>query len=291
MAQKLKEIYQEIITAKEAEAELSALDTIAGENMETFVSEISTSKVSIWRLWCFIVAFRTLTLQKTDDIFKIEMEQIAKEKQVTTLKWYQLQTLNFLFGKELKWDETIGKYVQKLDVGDDEEELKIVKHCAVTKAPLKLRVKIAGDNSGVPTQLPIAQATAVQTFLNQIEVPGTNIEVINNPADKLNLEIDVYVDPLVIDLNTGELHNEPGVKPAELAINDYLFNLKFDGRFTNTFLIDNIQKATGITNAVTKVLQHRYLGFPYADVQVSIIPDAGYFTFEFLTINYKPTEV
>lgn len=291
MAQSIKEIYQEIILATDAENHLSGLDVVAGEQMKTFVSNTSASKVSIWRLWCFIVAFRTWTLQKTDDIFRVEMELFAKEKQPTTYLWIQQKTLNFLFGKPLVWDDVLKEYIQKLEVTDDEELLKVVKHCAITKTSEGLRIKIAGDVGGIPTILPNAQSMAVGVFLDEYLATFTKFEIVNNIADKLKFEVDVYVNPLVIDLSTGELHNEPGVKPAEIAIYDYLFNLGFNGRFTNTFLIDHIQAAEGITNAITKVLQHRYLGFPYADVPVSVVADAGHFIFEFLTINYKAAEV
>ena len=287
----ISEIYQEIITAKEAEANLSGLDSVAGENMQTFINEMSSSKVSIWKLWAYIVAFFLWSFQKTDDIFIIEVEQWAALKQVTTLKWYQQQVLNFLLGKELVWDEDLGKFVQELLPADDEDLLKIIKYCAVTKSPNKLRVKIAKQVGGIPSQVPIAEATALGSFLNQIKSAGDTIEIVNNAADKLQIEIDVFIDPLLINVSSGELHQEAGVEPVKNAIDQYLLNLDFNGRFTNTFLIDAVQAATGVVNVDLKTIKKRYAAFPYADILVSDIPEAGYYEIESLTINYKPAEV
>lgn len=290
MPQKLKDIYEELITATLANQHLTDLDATAGETMQDFVSSLSTSRVSIWRLWCFIVAFYLWLFQKQDDTFKTEIEYWSARKQVPTLKWYQQKVLNFLYGKPLVWNEDLGKFEQILLPADDEAILKIVKYCAVVPAPNKLRVKVATDNGGVPGTLTTTQATAVSSFLNQIKAAGDNIELVNNNADKLNITADIYVDPLVIDLSTGELIAEPGVKPAEDAINAYLLNLDFNGRFYRNGLIDSVQQASGITDIDLNVLESRYGTFPFANIDVSLVAEAGYFEINNLTLNYKAAE-
>lgn len=290
MAQKLTEIYQQLIAAKESKTELAALDTQAGENMQYFIDELSNSKVSIWRLWCWVVAFYLWIFQKQDDTFRLEFEQLAAEKQVGTLGWYRNNTLNYLFGKAIIWSAN-DKFQQELLPTDDENLLKIVKYCATAKSPDKIKVKVATDNGGVPGTLTMVQALAVSTFLNNIRVAGDEIELVNNTADKLNIELDVYVDPLLIDLNTGELIITPGTNPTEDAIDNFLLNLEFNGRFKRTKFVDAIQEALGVTDVDVNVLQAKYGTFAYVDIDVSVIPDAGYFEIENLTINYKAAEV
>lgn len=291
MARKINVIYTEIIEAKQAEAHLAGLNSQAGETMQDFVAQLSNSRVSIWRMWCFILAFFLWLEEKKNDIFEQEFEEKAKQKQPTTLKWYQQKVLRFLTGKPLVWNDNLSQFIQETTPADDIEALRIVKHCAVTKSPNKLRVKIAGDNAGVPTILPTAQATAVESFLAQIASAGDNIEVVNNTADKIKIELDAYVNPLVINIGNGELHNEAGVKPVENAIKDYLFNLDFNGRFVRTYFIDRMQQAQGVSNIDLNILEHKYAGFPFTDIDVSVVPDAGYFEIENLTINYLPAEI
>lgn len=287
---RLNEIYQQIITATEAESEISGLNAQAGENMNDFVSEISTSKVSIWRLWSFIVAFYIWLHEKTDITFRAEYEQRARLKQVTTLRWYQQKVLNYLFGKPLVWNEELEVFEQVLADGEDIEDFQVIKYCAVTPAPNQIRVKVAGDNGGVPGQITAPQETALTAFLNQIKTAGDNIEVVNNTADLLNIELDVYVDPLVIDISTGELLAESGLKPIEDAIDAYLLNLEFNGRFVTTKFIDTIQEALGFADVNIVTLEHKFGAFPYQPINVSIVPDAGYFAIDSLTINYLPAQ-
>lgn len=291
MARSLSEIYNQIIAQKEAQAELSTLSPAAGETFSQLLEDLmARSKVSIWRLWAFVVSFYIWTHEKQNDIFQQEMIEWAATKQVPTLKWYRGVVLGFLFGKPLIWSETSGSFYQELLPTDDEDTLKIVKYCAVTKSPGFLRVKVATDSGGVPSTLSAAQSAAVEAFLDQVKAAGDTIELVNNPADQLNIELDVYVDPLVIDITTGELHLQAGVNPVMNALNEYLLNLEFNGRLVKNYMIDAMQAAEGVSNIDLNVLQHKYLGFPYADIDVSVVPDAGYFVIDTISVNYLPAE-
>jgi len=287
---RLNEIYLELIEAKVAEAALASLDSVAGENMAYFISELSNSKVSIWRLWCWIVAFYLWSHEKTDQVFRSEYEYLAKLNQPTTLRWYQKKTLNFLFGKPLVWNEELDIFEQKLEDTDDESALKIIKYCAVTLSPNQIRVKVARNESGAPNQITAAQEEALLTFLNLISPAGDNIVIVNQVADELQISFDAYVDPLVINVATGELHSEPGVKPIELAVKNYLLNLEFNGRFVKTKFIDEIQKAKGYADVELTMLEYKFGSFPYQPIEVSVIPDSGYFVIDSININYLPAQ-
>lgn len=288
----LNQIYQEIITFKEAQAQLEELQPTTGETFSRLLSDLSsTSKVAIWRLWAYIVAFYIWQFEKLNAIYMQEAEAWASRKQVPTLRWYRQQALNYLHGVSITWDEATQSFLQLPDPDDDINELKVVKYCATIKAPGRVRIKVAADDNGTPAQLTTSQKSGLEFYLNQVRAAGDDLEIVNNEADKLKISFDVYVDPLAIDISTGELINEPGTNPVEDALSGFLLNLPFNGRLKSSALIDAIQSATGVTDIELLILEYKYGAFPWQPVGVSVVPDAGYFEVEELTINYLPSQV
>lgn len=246
----------------------------------------STSAVSVWQNWSYIVAYIVNLFQKQDEAFKQEMEEMSRTKQVATLMWYRQITLDFLYGKSLVWNEETLKFEQQLAENESAEDFKIVDYCAAVKAPGKVRVKVAKDVSGVPGQLLTAEKNALEAYLNQMQAARDEIELVNNVADDLRIEIDVYVDPLLIDKSNGQLHAD-GTLPVELAIDNYLKNLEFNGAFVLTKFDDAIQEAEGVQDIKRVSIQSRYGVAAFEDIDVQQIADAGYFAIDNLTINYK----
>ncbi len=73
MSRSIKEIQQTILDAKATAVELSALEVLTTQE-QTLNSANSTSKVAIWRLWVWVVAFGQYVLEQYWDAFKIEIE-------------------------------------------------------------------------------------------------------------------------------------------------------------------------------------------------------------------------
>lgn len=288
MARELNDIYREILDAREADAYLESLDSDASETFADFIANLSASRVAMWKTFSFLATFTLWSFEKLDDVFRIEMDAIAETKQITTLRWYRLATLNFLFEKPVVWQDN--SFKQVLEVGDDEGVLKVIKYCSVVKAPGYIKFKIASETDGFPSPSDNLHRVTLAAFLNQIKTAGDEIRVFNLSPDDLQLELDVYVDPLVINLDTGALHSDASIKPAEIAAQDYTKQIDFDGRFVTNHLIDKLQSAEGIHDIDLNLAKHRYGTLDYADIDVSVVSFGGYYAINSLVINYLPAE-
>ena len=80
---------------------------------------------------------------------------------------------------------------------------------------------------------------------------------------------------------------------VEASINDYLFNLPFDGELRITNLIDQIQLVTGVIDATNVQAEAKYAAFNYTPFQVAYSSFAGYLEIDSAfplssTITYTP---
>jgi len=275
MSRTYAEIEQEILDAKAANAGLDQLNSI--------------SKFAIWRLWVSVVALCMYIQEQLWEVYQSELIEYAETKQTHTLRWYRDQVLRFRYGKALIWDGT--KFTWPALVGAETvDTLEIVKQAAVVETPGVLQVKAAKVVSGLLAALSGTEITALEAYVNQIKDAGNKISVISTTADDLQVTATVYVDPLVIDITTGELIATPGFKPVDEAINNYINeenDLNFNGEFRRTFLIDAIQNAEGVIDPVVTSVKSRYGVIAYAEITEGVVPFSGYFTVDSLTITYK----
>lgn len=259
MARTIAEIQQEILNEKEKYTELSELT--------------STSKSAIWRLWIYIVSTAIWMHEKI-------VERNALLSRPHTLFWYREQALNFLIGEDLIWKDGYFQY-PKLSP-EKEKEKRIITHCAISERlfeeinndsdtkPLSeiisdyyynqvgiLTLKVAKEVDGRKEKLELHEKRAFRAYMNQIKDAGTQIRVLSNKGNEIEIELEVYVNPLTfytgnennneIDkLNTGKLLSNLSKEPVRDAIKEYITTLEFNGAFVPTYLIDKIQQIPGV---------------------------------------------
>jgi hypothetical protein len=197
---------------------------------------------------------------------------------------------NFHDGLPLVWKD--GQFMYDLTDVTDAEERQIVNRVAVLESEDgELVVKVAHDNDGTLEPLAVDEAERLLFYLNQLKVPGVRIRLINQEADLLKVTLNVYVDPLLINLTTGrQLNLEEEFFPVKEAINDYLTKLEFNGAFVTNKFERTIEDKEGIELCEVLVLQHKFAAFAFTDFTTFKVPQAGYFKIEDidLTINYLP---
>jgi hypothetical protein len=117
--------------------------------------------------------------------------------------------------------------------------------------------------------------------MEDIKYAGVKLNIVNNPADKLDLNIVVYRDPLVIDATGNNILT--GGKSIELAVKKYIKNLPFDGELVLNDMIDYLRDVPGITNVHIIAANASYKDLvtnmytPFTAINVKTIPEAGYF--------------
>ena len=285
MARSLTEIQQSILNAKAQASTLNALQvlTTAEQNLS---AANSTSKVAIWRLWVWIISYVIYIHEQI-------IEKFAENSRPHTINWYKNQCLNFLDGLPLMWLNEQFQY--DLTNVIDADVRKIIDRCAILESNSgELVLKLATNNNGNVEPLTNAQLLRFTYYINQIKDAGNRIRILNQEADQLKIGLTVYVDPLIIDLQTGALlSGAPGVFPVKKAIDNYLEKLEFNGAFVRTFFQDELQKAPGVVLPKVDVLESQYLGFAFVPIVDWAIPEAGYFKVNpaDLTITYLPNEL
>jgi hypothetical protein len=273
MSRSIREILEQILIAKSAVSTLSALEVLTASE-QTLNDATSTSKVSSWRLFIWIIAYgiwnheRIVTLN-------------AANSRPQNLPNYRDMVLSYIDGVLLVHSN--GQFIFDTTGITDIEDRKIIKRCA-----------IATEVGGVLQPVSNIQANRVLAYLNQQTQPGVAVRLINVAADKLKMDITFYVDPSVIDLDTGKQLNVTGdIYPAKDAIKNYLAKLEFNGGFVKSFFNTELESAAGVKIAKINSLEWKYASLPYVDAGIYRIPNSGYFENPEadLTINYLSNAV
>lgn len=278
MARSIDTIYADLVAKKEADSNLDALS--------------STSKVAIWRLWLYIVAYACHVMELTFDKHYSEVSEIITELKPHTMRWYRQKALAFQYGFDL---------IDGTDVFDNGsatseqiEASKIVKYAAITEATTESRLilKIATeDGDGKLAPISSAQQGAFIPYIEEIKDAGVKVSIVNYLPDILRLELRIYYDPLVLS-DTG-VSIITGKKPVEDALNEFMKELPFNGELVLNSLIDKLQQTEGVliphlVQAASKWINDDGSTYShFENISVKKIPVSGYFEIEnFDNISY-----
>ena len=163
MARSIDVIYNEIITEKQTLSSLVALQPNVDNAQALLANLTTTSKVARWRLYYWVVAFVTWSLETLFDNHKIEVENIIAASQPGTALWYRDRALEFQLGDSLSLIDNKWQYAVK------DATKQIIKQCAVidsNKAIIKIATADANNNF-IP--ITINQFNAFNAYINKIK--------------------------------------------------------------------------------------------------------------------------
>ncbi|SHG98173.1 hypothetical protein SAMN05443549_109107 [Flavobacterium fluvii] len=267
MARTITEIQNTMFTAIATDANLASLT--------------STSRVAIYRLFVFVVAYAIWLLEVLFDVHKTQIDTALYEQKSGTARWYRNMALSFQYGFDLLYDSD--KFDNAGYTIDQIEASQIVKYCSVKESfeSNKLTIKVAGENGNLLAPLTAPQLESFNEFMQEIKYAGVRLNIVNNPVDKLVLIMAIYRDVLVIDENGNSILD--GGKPVETAIKAYMKALPFDGELVLNDLIANLRTVPGVDNAhIFNATSSHWnsvgLGFSdFAPINVRTTPTSGYF--------------
>jgi len=275
MARTVQQIYDALIAEKELLTNLSGLEPNP-ESSQTFLQDLtSTSKVAIWRLFLYVVAFGNHVIEVLHDRHVAEVTALKYTLITGTIRWYQQKAKEFQYGDALTWNGAQYVYTP-IDT-----DAQIVKRAAVIASGGITRIKVAKlDSDGItPIALTSAENVSFTSYMQSIAFAGINIIVISTSADDIIVNAVIYYDPLVMT-PTGELIGSTGVFPARDAITSYISNLPFNGVFNKTELVDALQLAKGVIDPVLGDLSARYGSNAFAAVGDNYTAFAGHMTID-----------
>jgi hypothetical protein len=274
MARSIDTIFNELLVAKAAKAELSGLT--------------STSAVSVWRLLLYVVAVGIWTMEKLFDLHLAEVRGIIASQKRGTVQWYAEMAKRFQFGDALVADQD---YYDNTGVSDAVVAAKkVVAFAAATESGSAIRIKVARLNAGNLAPLTAPQLAAFQTYMARIKYAGAFLSFVNAVADSLKLDLKIYYDPLVLD-SLGKRIDGTNDTPVQSTIDDYLINkIAFDSYYVPTALVDALQGVDGVKLPVITGSAARYGMLSFSDTGDRYLPDAGYLRIApaDLTITFIP---
>lgn len=234
MAQSFEEILTEINQAQATYPELNGLN--------------SGSSVSFWNLIKKMFAMLTLTLQKSFDLHRSEIDQLIVSQQIGTLPWYVEMLKRFQYGDTIYVEDNNVKYAV-----EDEAKKIIAQASAVEvnvggKAELILKA-VKADANGNLTPLSVNENDALQEYISKIKFAGVTHNLISSAADVIRLNMTVELNLLMVN-SDGTAIGNINEKPIETAIKNYFKQLPFDGTLYWNKLIDHLQAMPEVKDAV-----------------------------------------
>ncbi|WP_264520398.1 hypothetical protein [Flavobacterium sp. N1994] len=282
MDARFREIQQIMLDKKAEASQLNALDVLTDSEI-TASGATSSSKVANWRLFIWIFSF-SLWLHE-----KVVSSNAAKTRP-QNIPNYQSMVMSYIDGCPIIWANNQFQFDTTGLTSAEVASRMIIKRCAVLTTSRGILVKIATESGATTAPVTNDQAIAILYYINKNTQPGVNVTLINKAPDQIKLTIDVYIDPLIIEISTGKLKNTTEeIYPVKDAIKEYLRNLEFNGALSKSKLEDYIQKAAGVVDFQTLLLQWKYESLPFMDLGIYKIANSGHFEIldADLTINYK----
>ena len=287
MAQTTQEIKKQITIPFMANSLLAQhYGFVAGTAFEDAFSKLSFENIIFDSIAYFYVLIAQLF-----DTHTAQIDHAIKQQKSGTANWYKTKALAFQYGFDLVTDSDM--YDNTIYTDDQIEASKIVKYCAVNESneSNRLVIKVATEQGGILQPLIGDANDSFTAYMQEIKYAGVKIAIVNNPADKLRLQMVVYRDPLVLYANGSSILNAD--KPVETAIKNYMKALPFNGELVLNDLIFALKQVPGVVNAhiinasasAYDTVTQTYLD--YQGIYVKTIPSAGYFEIEnFDQISY-----
>lgn len=304
MARTIAEIQDVMLTAKANEPLLNGL-TNSSQTMTFFQKvwnyffgeERSTSKVAIWQLWVYIVAFVIYTLEVLFDIHRTDVSEKLSKLKPHTARWYRNKALAFQYGFDLLEDSD--NFNNENATDEQIETSRIIKYSAVTEAEdeSRLIVKIATENDEILSPVDATQYDAFKNYIAEIKDAGVKVTIINYLPDRLKLNIRIVRDALVLDSNG--MNRNTAEFPVNDAIQQFMKELPFNGELSIQKLEEKLLAVNGVQDLSIDLAETSWIdgeSSAYGDwqpIDISKIPNAGYFTVNLTedndtksTINY-----
>ena len=228
----ITQIQQQIIDQKNSYASLNGLS--------------SPSQTAIWRLWTFIVAVSISLLEQILAIFSTDIETSLTNRVAGTPTWIKNNLLLFQYDAIIPQIITIdSNYNISYPIVDTTKQI-------ITQAAINvisnntIQIKVAKQTPPIP--LTTTELNAVQGYLNEIMPAGIYTQATTADSDKILIKGTIYYNGLysaTIQAN------------VELAINTYLENLPFGGKFVVSELEHEIINVTGVKDINITRIQAR----------------------------------
>lgn len=220
----------------EAFAKERAVITAYGlDTRKTFDQQFSS--VSIESVLFYVFACAVWAVEVLFDKHAAAVDSRIEQLEPHTLRWYVNKVKAFMYGRRLL--EDTDRYDTSGMSDTDIEAAQVVKYAVATEDETVVYIKVAGQtDDGKPCLLNKSQFAALKHYVNEIKDAGVSVQLRNEEADLIRINLVVYYDPTLMN-ERGELSD--GTKPVDAAVQSVITNLPFNGIFRNTDLLEAIK--------------------------------------------------
>lgn len=234
----------------------------------------STSEVSDWQLWCFIMSECIGDLEELFDLHRSDVVALIAEEKPHTLQWYVGKAIAYQHGDSLPDGSDIYATVR-----DADDAARVVKFAAGVEASTEVRIKVAKGAVGSREALSGAELTGFTAYMKRVKDAGVRIRCTSGDPDNLQLKVNVYYDPLVL-AGDGSRLDGSATTPVKDAVNNFLATLPFNGVMAYNALVAAGQAVEGVKVFEPTVCRANYGATPYVNIMSALpntyVPDAGY---------------
>lgn len=283
MARDIKTIFEEI------RGEALSLATNAG-NADMIAMLNNPSKVAIWKMLFYAVAFGIYAIEVLFDSFRSELDEKVRKMKPHSSRWYAEKAKLFQYGLPLIPESD--QYDNSGLTEDQIASMLIVAHAAVVEQDRGIRIKVAKNDGADLAPLAAGELASFTEYMEEVKDAGIKLRITSNVADDLKCALRVFYDPLVLDAS-GMRIDGTSLQPVQDALKAFLKNLPFNGLFVPQMAVDALQKVEGVVIVKDDQWQARYGVLPFSSIDVEYIPDAGYLRINDndLTIQFLPHAV
>lgn len=249
---------------------------------KTFDQQFSDVSIENILFYCF--AFAVWTLEVLFDKHRTEVEQRIEQLEPHTLRWYVNKAKAFMYGRQLVTDTD---YYDTTTMSEKEiDEAKVVKYAVASESNTIVYLKVAArGEDGQPAKLNKSQFDALTSYMNTVKDAGVAIKLVNEEADKIQIDMVVYYDPTALDSDGAD---KDGNKPVVEAVKTVITNLPFNGVFRKSDLLAAVTAVVGVEVAdITQVRVKVANAADFTDVVGYDKPYSGYYAIDSLNVSYK----
>lgn len=193
--------------------------------------------------------------------------------------WYKGKFLVFQLGDVVVFDDEAQDFAYAVI----DESKQIIKHVAIRKREIggvtKLQVFVTKEDK---TSLTVDELAAFEVYAKKIAAAGTHFVFISQAPDQLEIHLLITYNPELLNGNGETLAD--AATPVVDSVTAYLNAIKYSGKFNRTRLIDTVQPATGVLDAV---LEDVYMNAEISNNQ-SFESPSGFFEATSINVTYTP---
>jgi hypothetical protein len=197
------------------------------------------SVVSVETCLIYIVATCANALEKLFDLFRKEVDDIVANERYGHKGWYERKAREFHYT-----DQTT------------QEEVYPITQVSCEEQNFGIKLKVAKGEPGSLAALEAIELTAFEYWMDRQKPAGIPIRYESREADSLWLTMAVFYDPVKMDAeHVNESVND--------AIKAHLHSIDFNGVFSTTALVDDLQKLEWLTLVEIHEVHSRANGYQY----------------------------